>query len=297
MRIGQVEARDPAAGQAAGRGGLAVGLQAERQAGNPQAEGGGRHLGKIRPIPKVAPPIVVRREGTLRRRAADQAPHLGLAPDLACGALWRCFMGVIDPAPIDPKDAARRDFERGIDLPAEALGVGSVHIPLLVVVKAPSRDRVQVFDVLIRAPLPLHGGERDGLGSDPVRQASEQRLLPLQALQLPNAEADQQGEPDRDEKRGGEQSGLSPSLPHGAPQRGVNRPCSALCVYCSAISVALSTLSSKKARIGVSTPHSPICTITGACNLNSTSSAPPSTKQPRMKMANTAGPSPASAKA
>src|SRR5262245_11000808 len=38
-------------------------------------------------------------------------------------------------------------------------------------------------------------------------------------------------------------------------QRGVNRPCSALCVYCRAISVALSTLSSRKARIGVSTPR------------------------------------------
>src|SRR5262245_18651207 len=111
MRIGQVEARDPAAGQAAGRDGLTVGFQAERQVGNARVEGGSRHLGKIRPVPKVALPIVVRREGALRRRAADQTPYLGLAPDLARQAFWRCFMRVVDPTPIDPEDAAGSDFE------------------------------------------------------------------------------------------------------------------------------------------------------------------------------------------
>src|SRR5215470_9102723 len=125
----------------------------------------------------------------------------------------------------------------------------------------------------------------------------DQTFLPGLAAHLPVAQPDEDGKGRDREHARPEQFGLAPACEGGLQSGGASRPSSALCLNCRAIRVALSTRRRKKATSGVSRPHTRACTTTGGPTLNSRINAPPSTTKPRMRMPNTAGPSPESANA
>ena len=89
------------------------------------------------------------------------------------------------------------------------------------------------------------GSARDARGD-----LGDQAVLPVLALQLPGAEPDQHGEAGDAEHRRPDQARSFQALPHRCAQSSANRPCSALCLNCRAISVALRTRSRKNASSG-----------------------------------------------
>src|SRR5690606_27822151 len=124
----------------------------------------------------------------------------------------------------------------------------------------------------------------------------DQLFLPRLALPLPGAKADEKRERNhrRDSQR--HQAFASGCLLHQLIPPGSNRPCSALFLYCRAISVAFMGLSRPKPRMKATGAHSTACIQSGGDNLNSTRRAAPINRKPRMMMTKTAGPSPLSAK-
>src|SRR5207253_2021660 len=114
-----------------------------------------------------------------------------------------------------------------------------------------------------------------------------QFALPIQPLQLPDAERDtDQHHRDREQRR----RELRPKPAHA---RGGSW-CSRLCLYCSAMSAAFNGRSIRIAPPRMSGVHNRRCSQTGGANLISTMAASPTTISPRKRMTNTAGPSPAS---
>src|SRR5262249_10182713 len=179
---------------------------------------------------------------------------------------------------------------------AEPLVAGA-DVAFALIEKSALQAHVEIFDVAVVAPSPQRFGQRHGLGVCARADPGDQTFLPRLAAHLPVPQSDEDGEACDSEHARPYEPSLAPVCEGGVQSGGANRPSSALCLNCKAIRVALSTRKRKKATIGVSAPHTRAWTRTGGPTLNSRINAPPSTTKPRMRMANTAGPSPESAKA
>src|SRR5208282_1227491 len=139
-------------------------------------------------------------------------------------------------------------------------------------------ERARVFQILRR---------RHRRSVERFVALGDERLLPAEPFDLPEAQAEQQQETQRRPEGGPEQPPF-----HGFASRPKAR-----WRYCSAISPAFIGLSSRMEPASVTGVHSAICTQSGGENRISSRMAPRTTKAPRMSTTNTAGPSPASSAA
>ena len=108
--------------------------------------------------------------------------------------------------------------------------------------------------IFIGAVWPSHGAgiQRNRRGVHFAVHARDQVELPLQPLQLPDAQPDQEDR--KDQGRDGE--AWIGAKPHGPEIR----PSPALCLYCSTSSVDLDSRRKPRHRITISGPHSTACT-------------------------------------
>src|SRR5215831_2944866 len=301
MTVGQAQAGDAAAREAAGVGGLRIGFEEERHdrlippAGLGHAR---KHARQVWPIKQVTRWLAGGREGAALARAAREAGERHRSVDLPGRSRGGVLEGRRHEATVDEDELSLGCLERGIDVQArpQALVEGE-HMALARMQKLAVQAHVEVFDIAAVAPSLQRFGERYGGSMDTRLDPGDQAFLPRLAAHLPVAEPDEHGKAGESERARPKQLGLAPASEGGLQSGGASRPSSALCLNCKAIRVALSTRRRKKATSGVSRPQRIACTTTGGPTLNSRSNAPPSTTKPRMRMPNTAGPSPESANA
>ena len=167
-----------------------------------------------------------------RRRPAHEAraprPRPPPGPARAAG---RGLARIGHEAAVDPHDAAGRNLERRVDVPAEPGwaparrdsapcrgGSGPSAVTCRYSMSPPARQRARRV------------GERHGLGVDAGGDLGDQAFLPALALELPGAEPDQHGKAGERQQRRPDQPGPSQPLPASRAslsrgRSGLRRPC------------------------------------------------------------------------
>lgn len=114
---------------------------------------------------------------------------------------------VRNEAAIDEQETAVGKLQRRVDVKARGAVVGGEKMPFLVVDIAASHCYPAIFDIAASGCERLDIGQRHGRGSLTRGDIGEQAFLPLQALDLPGAERQQDGKHGQQQKRLGKLPG------------------------------------------------------------------------------------------
>ena len=251
--VGQVDDGDAADRQPA-RVGPGVGVDADRHDSGTggQARGGG-HLVAVLPVEDVLRDVVVGKHhrGLAVQRVAGEPRYRHRARDLPLRSFRRVLEVIGNEAAIDEDEAAIIELQRRVDIETGNPFPGGEEMPLALVQEG-ARDRDgRVVDVTGAGELALERGKRRRRFVRTLVYGLKETFLPLQTLDLPGAEPDQNKEHDKAEPE--QQGHARPRGAGGRTSRPAHSPVSSLPSeafpeYCKVISTPLKAVTEKLPR-------------------------------------------------